>query len=1454
MNRFSRLFPATLLLAALCIATAAAAPAKPASKPAPSHRIRFDSRKFIPISEIKPGMRGYALTVFKGTKISKFHVEILGVMAKYNQGKDYIMFRALDGPPVTRHLNIAEGMSGSPIYIDGRLAGAISMGNEFAKDPIGLATPIADMLDAWSPDLPSKVSSISASAPSNVGSQDAGGLAALPTNFQQLDLPVSASGFPASSISHLQTALAPFHFQVMAGGGAGADPQNPLAKGASLQPGSAVGVSLVEGDMTLAATGTLTYREGNRVLIFGHPFTNLGPIDAALTTAYIVDVFPSYRISTKFGSPIKTVGRIFQDRPFSVGGIIGSMPHMIPMTVDIQDDSIKRHKIFHMEVINHPLLTGQLVPQLADAAITEVHGQPGDSMATVTLDADIEQVGHVHRTNTFFDATSIDQAAIGDVDSLMRLLSSNPFYPLALKSLTMHVTIQDRHDTAEVDHIFLRQTKYAPGDTVQIGVVLKPYKRDPVTRYIAVKIPDSTPNSILTVSVQGGGNDSGGGISLGGGIILLRPQAPLPPAGNVTQLIKELIAKPHNNELIAKLALPTTAINIDGEKFTTLPPTFSSVMRATRSSGLKTERDEVKTIDATPYVVTGTQVLAISVQRKPAGTAAAGTSVTTTTTSDAGATTSTTTTTDDTPSDAPSDTPDPSADGNSDPSADGSVDPSVAPDADNATDLAAPPLVPMVPAAPPLPSSQAASAKASATPVTIVTVKTSVTPASAKPDAIKTVGRLASIWRQGTTADFAAGTLENVSVTSTGDVRLAATLKKIGDTGETYLWSLAPDGHGNVYAGTGNHGYIYKFNDKGVPTLFFKTGQLEVTALARDSSGNIYAGTSPNGIVYKVTPDGKGAILCKTTDKYVTAMVFDNARSLLYVATGGGAGHIYAIPASGIVAVKPWFTSPETHLLSVALDSAGNVYAGSSPNGIIYKITPAGSDMVLYDAPDQNIAALAVDSHDNIYAGTAPTAAVYKITPDGTGKILPTHATAGILSLAVDGAGNVYASSGNTIYRIAPDETVQSFVAPTDEQFLSVAIDPTSGRVYTGTATVASLYAIAKSDDAPGRYISTVHDAGLVARWGTISWTADTPPGTRITLQTRSGNVQRPDDSWSAWSLNYTDASGQKIVSPSGRYLQYEANLSDDKGQASETDVPKLRGMTAYYLARNQAPTVKMLNPAEGSYVSKDTVIRWSGGDPDKDTLTYDLSYSADGGKTWVPIKKKSLTKTTSPTTAATKTVAVATGPVTDQEVAAEVAKMTASLSKHPEVPSAVRQQMLAQAPAMARQALTMQRAKAAADAAAGVPGSVTASSLKQMSYSWDTTEVPDGAYQIKVVASDKPSNPDDALTAESISPIFTVANAAPTLSLGTPVIAADKSVTVHGVASTGTAFVKAVQGKSDKDDLIAATADDGMFDSTLEAFTWTSSPLKSGSHVLEIEAIDQAGNSTNKKITVKMP
>ena len=619
MNSRSLAFSAAALTALAAAVPLQARPPVPIAHPAPSRQIKWDSKKFMHVSEVRPGMRGYALTVFKGTKIEKFGIEILGVVAKFNEGKDYIMFRATSGPPVTRGLGIAEGMSGSPIYINGRLIGAISLGQQFGKDPIGFATPIEDMFDAWSPDLPARIPSVSAEAPAEAAQTNSGSAGGKldSANFQS-EMPLSVSGMNAQSLSRLSTALAPFHFRVMAGGGRSRSlATNPLAQNPSLVPGSAVGVALVQGDFDVNATGTVTYRDGNRLLLFGHPFQDLGPIDAALTTAYVVDVYPSYQTSFKLGSPIKTVGRIFQDRPFSVGGVIGPMPQMVPMTIAVNDESIHKRQTFHVQIINHPLLTGRFIPSIAGAAIAQIHGDPGDSMATVSLDVDAEQIGHIKRTNTYYDGLSIDQAATGDLTTLMGLLSSNPFYPLAVKSVKMSVTIRDRHDTAEIDHLFVNQSKFAPGDTVSVGVVLKPYKQPEYTQFVSVKIPLSTPDGTLPLNVSGG--DSGGG---GGGLSLLavllggQSAAPTGPAANVGQLVKQFEEKPQNNQLVARLSLPTYAVTVKGEKLSGLPPTLAAVMQSPRTTGFRTVRDEVKAAQTVPYLVSGSQTLNITVQRR----------------------------------------------------------------------------------------------------------------------------------------------------------------------------------------------------------------------------------------------------------------------------------------------------------------------------------------------------------------------------------------------------------------------------------------------------------------------------------------------------------------------------------------------------------------------------------------------------------------------------------------------------------------------------------------------------------------------------------------------------------------------------------------------------------------------------------------------------------------------
>ena len=261
-------------------------------------------------------------------------------------------------------------MSGSPVYIDGKLVGAVSAAMEWSREPIGMITPITDMVESLDDNLPKRPSGYSSTnnldEPAVVGgktyskvvvdgpdsdSSDPGDDA---LHISTLAMPLMVTGMSSSGIEQLQQMLKPYNLKVMAGVGGGS--RNIKDINPALVPGAAVGMALATGDVDMTATGTVTYRSGSKLVAFGHPFMTLGAVDAPMTTAYVVDVLSSYDASTKLAFPLKTVGHIFQDRPFSIAGAVGAMPKMIPVTITVDEAATKREKIFHVKVINHPLL------------------------------------------------------------------------------------------------------------------------------------------------------------------------------------------------------------------------------------------------------------------------------------------------------------------------------------------------------------------------------------------------------------------------------------------------------------------------------------------------------------------------------------------------------------------------------------------------------------------------------------------------------------------------------------------------------------------------------------------------------------------------------------------------------------------------------------------------------------------------------------------------------------------------------------------------------------------------------------------------------------------------------------------------------------------------------------------------------------------------------------------
>lgn len=1406
----------TMVLAACVLPAGFALPVQSSAAPGLSPE---DAKQIMQVSQLKRGMRGYGLTVFQGTTIEKFDLEILGVLPKMNTGRDLILVRIGGGPITGRQTNIVAGMSGSPCYIEGKLIGALSAGFPFSKEPVGLVTPIVDMLEAWDSNLPAapsgysspqslpnplmidgkEVRSIVVDKPGQMNPGYENGVLRL----RPLMTPLMVTGLSSRGMGRLAEVLRPFGIEPMAGPGA-----SPVAGvKAGLEPGAAVGISLARGDIDMTAIGTVTYRRGNRILAMGHPFLGVGAIDAPMTTAFVADLVPQYLMSTKLGAPIEVVGRVFQDRPWSVAGAVGSASKTIPAVIRVNDEAYNRTRTFRVQAINHPLIAAGILTAVVGEAIYQAHPSPGDATAQVAYEVVADRVGRITRSNVFFDQVSVDDAAVSDLGALLSLLSRNRFHPLDIKSVNVVVNIRAKRETANVERIFVKKNDFEPGELMEVGVELRPFKQPRLTRTFSITIPPDAPDGRVTLQVRGGASpfaatSSSPASGPEGGPSAVAGISDLSSADNVKQLVSKYLEREKNTDLVVRLILPTAAVSVAGEKLTGLPDAIAGVMKSSRSSALRLERDEHKEVFDTGAIVYGSQQITVNIKRKdlrekkptarPVPTPASESTEPQAETRPVSSSGEPERTMMDLAASLPAADEPEEDDSETDADAQGSSA-VVEEVGEEETVPEAPPAKPARPEAEPK-------------------------PAETKRD-VKTVVRQPKTWTQQTQSDFARGQFFGTAASSDNKLEPAPVISKIAETSEQFVWDLAPADNG-VYAATGSSGRVYHIADDGRTKVFFETGEILVNALAVDKAGCLYAGTSPNGRVFKISPDGRGEQVFKADERHVTALACD-AQGSVYVGVGD-AGRIYVIGADGTARLFAELT--ERQVLSLALDPDGALLIGTGPNGILYRADRSGNTSPLFDADEEAITAIVCDGARNIYAATSSRGSVYRIKPDGEGKRVA--AAAGrILALARDSQDNVYAAHETGILKITPDERVLPIDSSRDgAQFISLLYKENGQSLYAGTGNVGAVYQ-AKLAHTSGKFESAVHDAGMISRWAKIKWVADIPEGTSVQVRTRTGNVPFPDHSWSPWSEPYVNPKGDQVAGGDARYIQYQVTFGSDKPGASA----RLASVSISYLTPNQPPKVEITSPKPGEVWAGKKTITWTASDPDKDTLTYDVYYSSDGGKQWKALA------------GGVKSGANSAPAKSAEEI---TAKITSELKKSEDVPEEMKQAVLQERP----------RPSQAPAAETKAPPAQAPST--RTSFDFDTASVPDGTYIIKVVASDRSSNAVGALTDEAVGSPFTVCNKPPKISVHKSRIqaTASGSATIAGWVSAAAADIVGVQFRVDSGSWTAAKADDGVFDSPLEDFTVETDALPAGKHKIELQAIDAAGNASGGtyEVTVK--
>ncbi len=485
------------------------------------------------------------------------------------------------------------------------------------------------------------------------------------------------------------------------------------------------------------------------------------------------------------------------------------------------------------------------------------------------------------------------------------------------------------------------------------------------------------------------------------------------------------------------------------------------------------------------------------------------------------------------------------------------------------------------------------------------------------------------VWEQSDQAEFARGTPKHLSIRSDGHVTLAPEFKELDSTSVPYLWAVARDSKGALYyAGGGPTGAttkVFVLPPNGKPKTFAEITGLEVHALAVDSEDRVYAAVLPDSKIYRIDKTGQPRLFFDPQCKYVWAMAFDRGGNL-FVATGD-AGLIYRVTPDGHG--SRFFDTGETHARSMIIDESGNLIVGTEPGGLILRISPKAQSFVLYQAAKREVTAVA-EHKGLIYAaavgsksappaltgaapvlpsntapvaptgaprqGTAPpklppaigslSAAIsggsdlYRIQKDGFAERIWSSPTDLVYAIAFDGSGKPLLGTGNkgVIYRVDSDQlSTQLLNAPPTQ--VTAFLQAGNGVVYAATGNVGNLYSIGPGLEHSGTLASEVLDANDFAYWGKVHVTA-APHGGSLTLETRSGNLNNPENNWSPWTeVPVTDLGGQ-IHSPPARFLQYRFTLECSPKMES----PDLTALDIAYQPKNIAPRVGQIDVAPFNY------------------------------------------------------------------------------------------------------------------------------------------------------------------------------------------------------------------------------------------------------------------------------
>jgi len=490
------------------------------------------------LKDVKVGMKGFGKTVVLGRKIETFDVEVLGILAnnKVNEnvlinGKSILV--KVSGEVIKKAGGIAAGMSGSPVYIDGKLMGGVSSGWIMTDHTVGLVTPIEEMLEIWSyPDMAcadtdgnTTIKRWIPEAPLQLGGNPVSAILEAPFDiastikpaadeavFRQASVDVYIEGLYGRAADVLKTKLQKKNVIVARKGALpakedldGMERQDGTAE--TFEPGSALGIQLARGDINMTTLGTVTHRSGPRILALAHPFLKKGAVSFLLTGAYIHHSFSSVQMPFKIGAPTEMLGVINQDREKGLSGEIGRLPEMVPVQIDVFDKNLQINRSINYQIVRDPSVFVMVLESTLIQALEGVidRAGPGTALMGVSLDCSSRkgEKYNFRRENMFYSRTDIVQALINEVTSLMDMVTESEHEEVMPTRLLLKIEVETRRRTLSIEKVEIKNSSVSSGGILDVEVTLRPFREKKFVRKVKLPIPHDIGRENLTLSVYG---------------------------------------------------------------------------------------------------------------------------------------------------------------------------------------------------------------------------------------------------------------------------------------------------------------------------------------------------------------------------------------------------------------------------------------------------------------------------------------------------------------------------------------------------------------------------------------------------------------------------------------------------------------------------------------------------------------------------------------------------------------------------------------------------------------------------------------------------------------------------------------------------------------------------------------------------------------------------------------